>query len=74
MNTFWTMMLNTAVKKLMSGDWVFVINEVMALMTADIPGKEKKEIAFESLRKIGINCATWLLYIAIEVAYSQAKK
>ncbi len=43
------------------------------MVSEDIPGEEKKKRIFAALRQLGIDCATWLLYAGIALAYEQVK-
>lgn len=73
MNKIWTALLNQAIERLMGLNWTSVIMQVSKLMDSSKSGDEKRQIAFDTLRSFGIDCATWLLYAAIEIAYGQLK-
>jgi hypothetical protein len=73
MNKIWTALLYKAIQALLSKDWNSVVYQVGALMHSDLTGEEKRSIAFITLRNYGVECATWLLYAAIEIAYGQLK-
>lgn len=73
MKTILLALLEKTIAALLAGDWGQVKAWVETYMMADLPGEEKRRIVFEQLRKLGVDCATWLLYAAIEVAYGRIK-
>ena len=73
MNKIWTALLNQAIERLMGLNWTSVIMQVSKMMDSSKTGDEKRTIVFNTLRSFGIDCATWLLYAAIEIAYGQLK-
>ncbi len=46
-----------------------VKKEVLDIWEADLSGKEKKELIYDKLCSLIKEQATWLIYIAIELAY-----
>ncbi len=74
MNKLWTALLYKAIQALLAKDWNSVVFQVGVLMDSKKTGEEKRTIAFNTLRQYGIDCATWLLYAAIELAYGQLKE
>lgn len=73
MNKLWTVLLNKAIAQLMGLNWTSVIMQVSAMMSQNLTGDEKRQAVYNTLRSFGIDCATWLLYAAIEIAYGQLK-
>lgn len=74
MNKLWTALLYKAIQALLAKDWNSVTYQVGALMQSNIPGSQKRQIVFDTLRSFGIDAASWLLYAAIELAYGQLKE
>ena len=70
----WQKLLELALARLLGGAaWVEVQGVVEALLRAELPGAEKRALAAHHLRIIGLDCATWLLHAAIEIAYGRIK-
>ena len=68
----WRKLLELAIARLLGGAaWIEVQCVVETLLRADLPGAEKRRLAVQQLRQIGLDCATWLLHAAIEVAYGR---
>lgn len=73
MKTFWLMLLEKAVVALLDKDWQKIVGQVKMLMAFDLSGEQKRKSAYQSLRGLGVDCATWLLYASIEIAYGKMK-
>ena len=73
MNKIWTALLNQAIQRLMGVNWISVVMEVSKMMNSGLTGDEKRQYVYATLRNLGIDCATWLLNAAIEIAYGQLK-
>jgi len=70
----WQKLLELALARLLGGSaWTEVQCVVETLLRADLPGAEKRALAVQQLRLIGLGCATWLLHAAIEIAYGRVK-
>lgn len=74
MNKFWTALLYKSIQALFAKDWNSIVAQVRALLNSSIPGEQKRQIVFNTLRSFGINAASWFLYAAIELAYGQLKE
>ena len=74
MNKLWTVLLQKAIAALMGVNWMSVVMQVTKVAQSNLTGDEKRKKVFETLRSFGIDCATWLLYAAIEIAYGQLKE
>lgn len=71
----WQKLLELALARLLGGAaWTEVQCVVEALLRADLPGAEKRILAVQHLRIIGLDCATWLLHAAIEIAYGRTQR
>lgn len=73
MKSFWIALAKKAVAAYFAKDWNKITAEVYVMVSEDIPGEEKKKRIFAALRQLGIDCATWLLYAGIALAYEQVK-
>lgn len=73
MKSFWIALAKKAIIAFFSKDWDTITSEVYVMMSEDIPGEEKKKRIFAALREFGMDCATWLLYAGIALAYEQIK-
>ena len=70
----WQKLLELALSRLLGGAaWVDVQGVVETLLRAELSGAEKRMLAVQQLRLIGLDCATWLLHAAIEIAYGRIK-
>ena len=74
MKSLWTALLYKAMQALFAKDWNSIVSQVQALLNSDIPGEQKRQIVFDTLRSFGIDAASWLLYAAIELAYGKLKE
>ncbi len=74
MKSFWIALAKKAVAAYFDKDWNSIVSQVQALLNSDIPGEQKRQIVFDTLRSFGIDAASWLLYAAIELAYGNLKE
>lgn len=74
MKSLWTALLYKAIQAILKKDWNSVTFQVGKLMDSSIPGEQKRQIVFDTLRGFGIDAASWLLYAAIELAYGKLKE
>ena len=74
MKSLWTALLYKAMQALFAKDWNSIVSQVRALLNSNIPGAQKRQIVFDTLRSFGIDAASWLLYAAIELAYGKLKE
>jgi hypothetical protein len=63
------MLIERAVRSLLDVQWSLVFNKVRDLMDANLSGEAKREIAYKYMRELRSSMPTWLINIAIEVAY-----
>ena len=73
MNSFWMALLNQAIRALLSKDWDAIVVQVYNLLYSQLPGDQKRQIVFETLRSAGVSAASWLVYAGIEIAYGAMK-
>ena len=73
MKNFWIALAKKAVAAYFAKDWDKITAEVYVMVSEDIPGEEKKKRIYAALRQFGMDCATWLLYAGIALAWEQIK-
>ena len=73
MKNLWLALLNKAIQSLIDVDWNVLRAYILSVWDEKRDGEEKRKLVFLYLRNAGSVVTTWLLNVAIEVAYGQIK-